>query len=517
VTSNSGVSTPNTYFNVRIWDHVRWDASVFLRPAEQPAAGRPENDAWLKAALAIAAYCCNNRRVEITDLDLASYRYGGDPDRWPRVVRAKVRQALTGLIPEVAMRRCPGGSCEWRGHRHRHWEGVLPDALCGAVTALAADCAEDDPDCAEPDDESYPLDFTRRLPRRKDLEKFKARLADLRCLHDEVSPGGAAERELAAKLERLTACARQAEQGLGDRLRPVYLPALLLGRAAGLTRLQTYLLTSLACELTRRRGRNKRADRARRFTAGASATPCPFLTHGQEYVAFDGQGNFRGRYRGAGYRLVVRASNACYTGAATAAPRRVNVACRRYLRDLASLHEEFGLVVAFRCRDDVWRSLEEALQLSRSTENWRLRDALVHVYGPADYAERWGRILRGRARVERRGIDCPHNRVEKPGVVRHDGTWLRAWLEKLGLSLRQAAREIGVSPSYLSMVRSGKRPLSPALKTKAERCAEVLVKKTGGGPDVVGTAGGPEVVMQEYPSGPVEKSCDADVPGPALG
>ena len=358
VTTSSDARPPSAYFNVLIEDHVRWDGSVFLPPEPQPAAaGRPRSEAWLQAALATAAFTRENRQVDVTDLDLATYRYGGDPTRWPRRARGEVRKSLTELIPDARTGRCSRWSCAWRGRSHRHWEVFLPDSLCGAVSALAAD--------PDGEDDFYPLDFDRRLPRKKDLEGLEARLASLLRRRQDAPADGPANGELEAELDRRTARIRQAEQGLGDRLIPVYLPALLLGTAAGLSQRQTYLLTSLAREVTRRRGRNKREDRALVFTAGGRATPCPFLTPGQRYVAFDGQNGFRSTCRAPATASWSGARRAYYADERVDGEVRVRAMLRQYLRDLADLRDEFGLVVAYRRKDGVWRSLDEPLQLSR--------------------------------------------------------------------------------------------------------------------------------------------------------
>jgi hypothetical protein len=462
VTPRPDPPIPSALFNVLIVDLVRWDVDVLLPHAnpESNASVESKRVDWLRAALATAAYRQRRRRVRVTDLDLVTYRYGGDPDRWPAGASRKVRALLDRLVPDYQTRRCRGQLCPWSGRKHRHFVMVLPESLCGVVTALG-----DGPGPAG----SSPLDFGRKLPRKRDRERLESRLDLVRHQAETTFGDEAGRQALEAEGDRLLTRIRQAEQGYGGRLARLYLPALLLGAAAGLSQGQVYVLTSLAREVTRVRGRSKRPDRAVVFTPGGGKTPCPFLPPGQQYVAFDGQNNFEKRYRGAGYQLAVRAQRAGYAANKDQADQASRSAVRSYLGDLAALRQEFGLVVGLRCKDGSWRSLDEARQIYHVKGGYRrLVGSLVHVYAPADYLERWGRILTGRARVERRDGEHPHNRVERVERVYGDGDWLRAWLGRLGLSHRQAARELGVSAGLLGGICTGRRGLSPELRARAE-------------------------------------------------
>jgi hypothetical protein len=459
--------------NVPIKDLVLWDIDALLPRADDDPRRVAESERmeWLVAALAMAAYRQEDRRVDVIDLDLVAYRYGGDPDRWPRAARGNVTRLLERLAPGFQSLCCDDRLlCPWSGRVHRHLEIYLPESVCGAVAALS-----DGPDAGG----LCPLDFGRKLPRRRDHEWLEIRLDQVRYLLEAAAGEGMDSRALEAECDRLLTRTRQAEQGYGGRLARLYLPALLLGAAAGLSQRQVYVLTSLAREVTRVRGRSKRPDRAVVFTPGGGKTPCPFLPPGQQYVAFDGQNNFEKRYRGAGYQLAVRAQRAGYAADKNQADQASRRAVRSYLGDLAALAEEFGLVVGLRCRDGSWRTLNEARQIYHVKGGYRqLVGSLVHVYAPADYLERWGRILTGRARVERRDGEHPHNRVAKVERVCPDGEWLQNWVRALGVSQRQAARMLGVASSLVSLVCKGRRALSARLRAQAEN----LLKARGGSP-----------------------------------
>jgi hypothetical protein len=463
---------PSALFNVPIVDLVRWDVDVLLPRAEPGSHTAKESQRvdWLRAALATAAYRQRRRRVRVTDLDLVTYRYGGDPDRWPARASRKVRALLDRLVPDYQTRRCRGQLCPWSGRKHRHFVMVLPESLCGVVTALG-----DGPGTAG----SYHLDFGRKLPRKRDRERLESRLDLVRHQAETTFGDEAALQALRAERDQLLIRIRQAEQGYGGRLALLYLPALLLGAAAGRSQRQVYVLTSLAREVTRVRGRSKRPDRAVVFTSGDGKTPCPFLTLGQQFVAFDGQNNFEKRYRGAEYQLAVRAQRAGYAANKDQADPASRSAVRSYLGDLAALRQEFGLVVGLRCKEGSWRSLDEARQIYHVKGGYRrLVGSLVHVYAPADYLERWGRILTGRARVERRDSEHPHNRVAKVERVYADGDWLQNWVRALGVSQREAARTLGVASPLLNRICKGRRALSARLRARAEN----LLKARGGSP-----------------------------------
>jgi hypothetical protein len=187
-------------------------------------------------------------------------------------------------------------------------------------------------------------------------------------------------------------------------------------------------------------------------------------------VSFNGQNGYSAVYRGAGYSMRVRLARAGYLSwDDEPSPRRFWKQFHRLFRDLATLQADFRLTVALREQGGSWRSLEEVRQLLRAKGGWpALRGCLVHVYGPADYLERWRKVLCDRARIRPRERQHAHNRRLLPAPVRDGGAWLKAQLERVGWGLREAAGRLGVSHTLLSRVITGKRGLSDGLRRQVE-------------------------------------------------
>ena len=75
--------------------------------------------------------------------------------------------------------------------------------------------------------------------------------------------------------------------------------------------------------------------------------------------------------------------------------------------------------------------------------------------------------------VEIAPAECANRPV---GVVKGTSTYIRERARELGMSLKELARRVGISFSYMSMVARGLRNMSPALQARVEAALEATVR-----------------------------------------
>jgi hypothetical protein len=284
----------------------------------------------------------------------------------------------------------------------------------------------------------------------------------------------------------------------------VYLPALVFGASSrcGLTQAQQQLLVALTRETTRF-PHSEREDRAQVFVGGqgraqgqASRTsPCPFLEAGVRYVGFNGNGGFRRRHhRGLGYQLIGKSSAGWMPRAGYPVSSTFTgwgKAVQRFLTDLQTLAGHLGLVAAgYHPGQAQWMALEDMIPLvkTRAGHLW-LGHCLLRIYTRADYLVRWRDYFARRlgfafipgGRAEAGPVHQP-----SPAVTPiRSAVDLQRWMRGKGLTDRALANELGVSRSYVSRVRSGRKHWSEAFE---ERLTE-WQRAGGGGCSRAGVAG----------------------------
>jgi hypothetical protein len=186
---------------------------------------------------------------------------------------------------------------------------------------------------------------------------------------------------------------------------------------------------------------------------------CPLLAPGAQYVGFNGNGWLRGQgYRLFGTRDTGWAAKCGYPVLEGATKRRQ--IARGLLADLAGLPEAFGLVaVGLNVRTGRWYGLDELRQLAISGQQWEELDGLlVRFYGPEDFLERW------RGHYQAQG-----GFIATPQTVSGDGasTVTGARLRQAGIKQRALAKQLGVSPGFVSQLLNEQRSWPQDLQQRA--------------------------------------------------
>jgi hypothetical protein len=454
-------------------------------PGGRPGRRRVTDGMWWVLHHAVVTQRCS--RFTLADVVVAQCFWGGRP--WPPNWRRRLLDCLyPDLPPQVRRayleRACPA-TCPLYGRTdvpHRHFLTGLedPEAFLGCLRAYSAE--SDDPGSA------FKYDFAMgggpgkeaggaRHRTRRPREEFAG----------ESYPEGDEDEYTRARREAVRALRKQ------GRAAAVYLPALLLGASprCGLSLSQRDILTALTHETTRAPS-SKRADKAHLVVGGARdtgaesrAAVCPFLQAGVRYVGFNGNGSRKRAWlRGRGYHLLGRKGGGWLSRAGYAVPRDVRArwqAVRRFLEDLQALSEPFGLVAAGWNPDwREWRPVGEMAGITRTPagRHW-LRWCWLRVYTPADYLLRW------RAEFARRmGFSLIPGDGDEGGPAGQDigqaaspvtsirsAVELDRWMRARGMTDQELAGRLGVSRSYVSRLRSGRKPWSRSFE---ERLAGVL-------------------------------------------
>jgi hypothetical protein len=358
------------------------------------------------------------------------------------------------------------------GHKHKHCCAVLTPELFRAAGYL----------CHEPTepDKPFVLNGNTKVYRKRDEKWLQRRVAYWQKKHDN-SEGFVELKKTEQKCQQYRRALETANLDLGRHITPIYVLPLLIGHAAGLTPLQCHLLSSIGNELTRKPRTKRRTHHKEPLVyTGGDETGCRLLPQEGSYVGFNGQGCFgRKSCRGAGYLLITRMKRAGYVKEPD--EHRFWARVRLFLQDLEHLETEFGLAVAF--RDDLkrWHSLDEARALLANPKGrQQFLGVRLHIYDQPDFVERWRTKLCEKANIVPIDESRQHNRIKEESKPRRqaapkapepnhpDNVWLRGWLEDRGLSLREAAKALGVSSRYVIYLKTGQRPLPEALKAKMQ-------------------------------------------------
>jgi hypothetical protein len=150
-------------------------------------------------------------------------------------------------------------------------------------------------------------------------------------------------------------------------------------------------------------------------------------------------------------------------------------AMQRFLKDLLGLAGPFGRVAAaYHPERRQWKPLADLAAMTRTPAGraW-LRGCLLRVYAPEDYLARWRQYFANRLgfSVIPGGDDedaaaAPVKQVETVGAlpIINSALELDALMREAGLTDAALAARLGLSRSYVSGQRSGRRPWSKAFQ-----------------------------------------------------
>jgi hypothetical protein len=269
------------------------------------------------------------------------------------------------------------------------------------------------------------------------------------------------------------------------RICAVYLPILVFGPSprSGLSYERRQILIALTRETTRSR-RSERQDRAAVVVGGAlgssekGGAACPYLEPGVRYVGFNGNGKYKHRHlRGRGYSLVGRSKKGWLPRAGFTVPADAKgewKSVQRFLNELLGLAEPFGLVVAaYHPAQRQWKPLEDLVAMTRTAagRGW-LRGCQLRVYTREDYLARWRQYFANRLGFsaipggDEDVVKVKDVKTAEEGPTIGSALELDAWMQNAKVTDAALAAKLGVSRSYVSRLRSGRRPWSKAFEGK---------------------------------------------------
>ena len=270
------------------------------------------------------------------------------------------------------------------------------------------------------------------------------------------------------------------------RLVAVYLPVLLFGPSprSGLSYEQRQLLLALTHELTRVNLSN-RPDKAKIVVGGKDPDPvnpspvaaCPYLTKGESYVDFTGNGGgSTRRLHSRGYHLIGETKKGWLRKAGSAIPANNEgrwQAVKAFLTDLKTLSGAFGLIAAgWHSDQQKCHSLDEMIALVSSVAGRQWLDkCLRRVYTKTDYLTHWRRYFAERlvfTVLVSWDEDASVEHLDEKQVTIHSANDLQCWMHKIGWSDEDLAVKLGMARSWVNMQRTGKRKWSAKFAVKVQ-------------------------------------------------
>lgn len=444
--------------------------------------GRPRlSKAGLVSAIHLAVIYQGRSRVVVADKQLAQAIWGAEdwPANWRQIILHKLqplcRPEASQLVKVEDLGRtqavdaCPK-QCAMHGTgiRHGHLaitiktESNVAEGFLGCLDVYGFD-----------DNSNERAYMWKRNPKPCQSEEN---------LEDDEREARQAEVETLAVIKKLKSA---------GTIWSVYLPTLLFGSCPklGMTNRQRRLHRAITRELTRclKSKKSNRPDRAEIVVGSQMAAdadsfakaPCPFLEPDARYVGFNGNASYRRQHlRGNGYRLTTWINHAAYYEEAAddedTDPRLVQTSfnpwdtAKEFLRDLEALSDFFGLVVAaWHPQRQEWRDLHSMRSMIRSAEGRKWLDrCVVRIYTTDDYLVRWRREF-----AKRMGFSAiPDVKREEPAATTQAGSpaQLNAFLKKHGMTGKQFAKELNVSPGLVSQRLSGKRSWNEAWQRRVD-------------------------------------------------
>jgi len=424
--------------------------------------GRPRSHSGLMWLLHREIIRQKRSTVYLPDILLAQTVWGGDWDSWPRNWRLRLR----GWLADVVRWFCQGDStlatssacdhgCPLQGQlgiRHSHFVVTVAQV----VRMLNHNEAV--------------VDFDRSFLGILELFGWQEGGERVFSFSRGESPENVERQQQIDHLKK------------AGRLYSVYLPLLVFGPSprSGLSSEQQKILLALTREVTRTTD-SHRDDKAALLTGGKPCTSGgdhialpPNLQYGKRYVCFNGNGAYKRRHlRGRGYKLIGRTGGGWLSRVGLQSPddaRNAWQTIRGFLENLSALAGPFGLVVAaWHPPTQQYRQLEEIIGMTQTLAGQRwLRECNLRVYTEEDYLTRWRKYF-----ADKMGFSLiagGHDEEAQPPNARTtavmSATDLDCWMRKVGMTDQELARRLGLSRSYVSRMRAGRKPWSNTFQTR---------------------------------------------------
>lgn len=371
--------------------------------------------------------------VLLADVQIAEIIWG-DRSRWPRNWKQDVESQLSSLPSQLVEAWWkPDGDCSGTcplngsGERHRHLLVVSADNFLGAVECYRS--SEHTIDSGEREYGVRTYDFSARASQPSSEEWNDGTLTSPREVMLESRKNG--------------------------RIAHLYLPLLVFGPArwSGLSKDELSAWHAVFNEITKSR-RSQRIDRA----MVVDGTVCPLLPLGP-HVVFGGNGEKT--LAGHGYRIVGAAGRgwlfkAGFTVDADPDSPANRPAVRKFLTALEHIAPKFHLTVAGEFRER-WFDITMLCNLasSKSSSAWScLRQVMLRVFADEDYLQKVDGYLQIQGEFTARTL---------PSDV------LSARIIASGVTQREVAAELGISPSSLSDFLGGRRPWPDRIRSHLEK------------------------------------------------
>src|SRR5262249_13734829 len=146
-------------------------------------------------------------------------------------------------------------------------------------------------------------------------------------------------------------------------------------------------------------------------------------------------------------------------------------AARRFLTELRALGAPFGLLaVGWNAQKREWHSLDEMVDMTRSQAGraW-LNRARVRVFAQEGYLTAWRNYFADRmgfSHIPGADEDDPAPPPASEGAAVRSPEDLALWMRQHGLTDQALADRLGLSRSYISARRSGRRPWSKGFQDR---------------------------------------------------
>lgn len=409
-----------------------WDK---VQPCLNKRRGRPSPVEDITRALILDAVIHQRcSQVVIPDVAFAQLLWGGDTNQWPTRWRREHKRSLHRAELKFDIRRKCLPSCPLHdrldfSHRHQRILAT-PQGLLGNLQNF-------------------------HVAKGKKEGVYSYNFDDWKSHHPDQ--------------DRATECQEHIDKARENgRLFSIYLPAWIFGPAV-LPPGPCRILKALTRELTRERGnRSTRPDKAK-VIAGTAYVG---LDQSKSYVLFGGNGRGKkARLHGKGYYLPTWMERAGYAVEKDSPSYWKEV--RRFLTDLRSLCEPFGLVAAgYRSDERHGRPLVQLIAMTRSEAGRKLLSKCrLRVFGPDHYPAFWRQHFArelGFAFIPGADVDADAPVAEITSAVPSitSATELDTWMRQQGLNNRDLAAKLGVSSALVSYQRSGSRPWSQGFELK---------------------------------------------------
>lgn len=408
-------------------------------------------------------------QVQLPDIWLGRCVWGTAPDRWPANWRRELFDHLWSLEKLKIV--------QIFGSDTRGWQVGEASPLVAAVKD--GQLIRNDDDCSE----HCPLAYERGRHHHYIVHAGVGFLGILE--HYKVADGPPRRYDFSVPTSDMRP-ELQAARSSG-RIVPVSPLLKICGplRKGPYSRSQRRLLNGLLREVTRAKN-SRRSDKARiqngdRVVGVQSGTElvCPLLSKARSWISFGGNG----KRPGMGYRIVGQNDRGWLFKCGYATPASdaaLSAEVRRFLHDLHAVCRTLDLVaVGLTPPNGRWLSLPTMTTLARGNEGWRNLDAVhVRVYGPVDYDDRLGDMLRPPMSNDDRPRRGMVSRTAASQQHESEQLSTEQLLTLSGISNQELARRLHVSEAFVSQIRRGRKAWPAARELSVRKLAMARIAST---------------------------------------